>query len=191
MNVARTASRAAISLFAAALMALALSGVTRSSAASAPTRDEAATTTSVAAQMQRRLVAEINVVRRSRGRGRLTLSNELTRAGQEHARELAIAGYFSHDWSGGTPFGSWIRRFHHVAGARSWSAAENLEWSAQEVTPGQAVELWLASPAHTAASCSTSGGIRSVWSVIRANGAGGIYGGKSVVIMAAEFGLRR
>ena len=161
-----------------------------SSAASAPTRGETATTTSVATQMQRLVVAEINVVRRSHGRGRLTLSNQLTRAGQEHARELAIAGYFSHDWSDGTPFGSWIRRFYPVAGARSWSAAENLEWSAQEVTPAQAVELWLASPAHRRILLDTRW--RQVGlGVIRANGAGGIYGGQSVVIMAAEFGLRR
>lgn len=161
-----------------------------SSAASAPTRGEAATTTSVATQMQRLVVAEINVVRRSHGRAHLTLSTQLTRAGQEHARELALAGYFSHDWSDGTPFARWIRRFYPVAGGRSWSAAENLEWSAQELTAGQAVELWLASPAHRRIL------LDKRWrqiglGVIRANGAGGIYGGQSVVIMAAEFGLRR
>jgi uncharacterized protein YkwD len=230
MNVVRTASRAAIALLTAALLGLAVAGVTAaasadavlppvppvpalpaplsslvggdppaqsptgsaapSAAASAATRGESAAATTVATQMQRLLVAEINVVRRSHGRGRLTLSTQLTRAGQEHARELALAGYFSHDWSDGTPFGRWIRRFYPVAGARSWSAAENLEWSVQEVTPGQAVELWLASPTHRRILLDKRW--RQVGlGVIRADGAGGIYGGRSVVIMAAEFGLRR
>jgi uncharacterized protein YkwD len=155
--------------------------------ASAPSR---ATTTSVATQLQRLVLAEINAVRRAHGRSRLAFSGQLTRAGENHARELALAGYFSHDWSDGTPFGRWIRRFYPVAGARSWSAGENLEWSAQEVSPGQAVELWLASPVHRRTLLDKRW--RQVGlGVIRAEGAGGIYGGQSVVILAAEFGLRR
>jgi uncharacterized protein YkwD len=55
---------------------------------------------------------------------------------------------------------------------------------------GQAVELWLASPAHRRILLDKRW--RQVGlGVIRANGAGGIYAGQSVVIMAAEFGLRR
>jgi len=158
--------------------------------ASASTRGETTATTSVATQMQRLVAAEINVVRRAHGRGRLTLTAQLTRAGEAHARELAIAGYFSHDWSDGTPFRSWIRRFYPVAGARTWSAGENLEWSVQDLTPQQAVELWLESPAHR--SILLDRRWRQVGlGVIRATGAGGIYSGQSVVIVAAEFGLRR
>ena len=158
--------------------------------ASASTRGDTTATTSVATQMQRLVAAEINVVRRAHGRGRLTLSAQLTRAGEAHARELAIAGYFSHDWSDGTPFGNWIRRFYPVAGARTWSAGENLEWSVQDLTPQQAVELWLESPAHR--SILLDRRWRQVGlGVIRATGAGGIYSGQSVVIVAAEFGLRR
>jgi uncharacterized protein YkwD len=161
-----------------------------SSPVPASARGETVATTSVAAQLQRLVAAEINVVRRSHGLGRLALSTQLTRAGEEHARELAIAGYFSHDWSDGTPFGRWIRRFYPVAGARMWSAGENLEWSVQELTPQQTVELWLESPVHRRIL------LDKRWShvglgVIRAGGAGGIYGGRSVVIVAAEFGLRR
>jgi uncharacterized protein YkwD len=147
-------------------------------------------TTSVASQLQLLVAAQINVVRRSHGRSRLTLSPQLTRAGQEHARQLAVAGYFSHDWSDGSPFGSWIKHFYPVGNARTWRAGENLAWSVQDVTARQAVEMWLASPEHRRILLDKRW--RQVGlGVIRADGAGGIYGGQSVVILAAEFGLRR
>jgi uncharacterized protein YkwD len=165
----------------------------QSSAQSAPASASgarAALTTSVATQLRRLVAAQINVVRHEHGLPRLALSSQLTRAGQEHARQLAVAGYFSHDWSDGTPFGTWIRGFYPVAGARRWSAGENLAWSTPSVTAQQAVELWLASPEHRRILLSRNW--RQVGlGAIHADGAGGVYGGQSVVILAAEFGIRR
>jgi uncharacterized protein YkwD len=159
-------------------------------ASAAPARSQTATATSVAAELQRLVAAQIDAVRHSYGRSRLTLSTQLTRAGQEHARQLALAGFFSHDWPDGTPFGHWIRRFYPVGSARTWRAGENLAWSVQDVTAQQAVELWLASPEHRRILLDTRW--RQVGlGVIRADGAGGVYGGQSVVILAAEFGVRR
>jgi uncharacterized protein YkwD len=148
------------------------------------------TTTSVATALQRLVTAEINVVRRQHGLRRLAVSLQLARAGQEHATQLAIAGYFSHDWSDGTPFGAWIRRFYPVAGAHRWSTGENLAWASPDVTAQQAVEMWLASPEHRRILLSKTW--RQVGlGVIRADSAGGYYEGKNVVILAAEFGIRR
>jgi uncharacterized protein YkwD len=161
-----------------------------SGAPAASAHSQTATTTRVSSELQRLVAAQINAVRRSYGRPRLTLSTQLTRAGQEHARQLALAGFFSHDWPDGTPFGRWIRRFYPVGTARSWRAGENLAWSVQDVTAQQAVELWLASPEHRRILLDTRW--RQVGlGVIRADGAGGVYGEQSVVILAAEFGLRR
>ena len=166
---------------------------TQSSAQSAPAASsnvQAATTAAVDATLQRLVAAQINVVRRSYGRSRLTVSSALTRAGSEHARQLALAGYFSHDWSDGTPFGSWIRRFYPPAGARRWSAGENLAWATPAVTAQQAVEMWLVSPEHRRILLSKTW--RQVGlGVVRATGAGRFYGGRDVVILAAEFGTRR
>ncbi len=165
-----------------------MGGASAAAASAVPTAR--VTTTSVASQLQLLVAAQINVVRRSHGRSRLTLSPQLTRAGQEHARQLAVAGYFSLDWSDGSPFGSWIKRFYPVGRARTWRAGENLAWSVQDVTARQAVEMWLASPEHRRILLDKRW--RQVGlGVIRADGAGGIYGGQGVVILAAEFGLRR
>jgi uncharacterized protein YkwD len=149
----------------------------------------AATTTSASAALERLVVAQINVVRRAHRLPRLVVSSQLANAGREHARQLAIAGYFSHNWSDGTPFGAWIRRFYPVGAARRWSAGENLAWATPEVTAQQAVEMWLASPEHRRIMLTRSW--RQIGlGAIRADNAGGIYGGQSVVILAAEFGVR-
>jgi uncharacterized protein YkwD len=165
-----------------------------SSAQSAPHSQPAVssgtTRTSVAAPLQRLVAAEINAVRVRFGLPRLGSSPQLSRAGVEHARDLAVAGYFSHDWSDGSPFASWIKRFYPPGSARAWSAAENIGWAEQDVTAPQAVEMWLASPAHRLVLLSKTWRQVGV-GVIRADGAAGPYGGQSVVILAAEFGARR
>ena len=166
------------------------SSAQRAPAASSAAGTKTSTTTSVATALQRLVTAEINVVRRQHGLPRLTVSVQLARAGQEHATQLAVAGYFSHNWSDGTPFGAWIRRFYPVAGAQRWSAGENLAWATPDVTPQHAVEMWLASPEHRRILLSKTW--RQVGlGVIRADSAGGYYEGKNVVILAAEFGIRR
>jgi len=155
-----------------------------------PAQTASATATRASTALERSVAAEINVVRRGHGRSRLALSALLQRAGEEHARNLAEAGSFTHSWSDGTPFGSWIRRFYPVAGARTWSVGENLAWSAPSVTAQQAVEMWLASPEHRRIL------LDKRWrqiglGVIAADRAAGVYGGQDVVVLAAEFGVRR
>src|SRR5207248_10463897 len=149
-----------------------------------------ATTTSVSLALAQLVTAQINVVRRSHRLPRLVVSAQLGQAGREHARQLALAGYFSHDWSDATPFGTWIRRFYPVGSARRWSAGENLAWATPEVTAKQAVEMWVASPEHRRILLDRSW--RQIGlAAIRADNAPGVYGGQSVVILAAEFGIRR
>jgi uncharacterized protein YkwD len=150
----------------------------------------AATTTSVSTGLANLVAAQINVVRRAHRLPRLVVSTQLAQAGREHAQQLALAGYFSHDWSDGIPFGTWIRRFYPVGPARRWSAGENLAWATPEVTARQAVEMWLASPEHRRILLTRSW--RQIGlAAIRADNAPGVYGGRSVVILAAEFGIRR
>jgi uncharacterized protein YkwD len=157
---------------------------------SGTSQSASATTTRYAPALQQLIVAELNIVRRSFGRTRLTLSTQLVRAGQEHARELALHGSFSHDWSDGSPFGSWIQRFYPAGNARTWAAAENLAWSTPELSAKSAVEIWVASPAHRRTL------LEKRWrqvgiGVVQAGAAGGVYEGQNVVIVAGEFGLRR
>jgi uncharacterized protein YkwD len=143
-----------------------------------------------ASALQRSIVGEVNVVRRAHRLARLTISPQLTRAGQQHARELALRGFFSHDWSDGSPFGTWIRRFYPPAGTRTWSAGENLLWSTPDLSAQRALEIWLASPAHRRILLDKRW--RQVGlGVVQAENAPGYFGGQTVTVAAAEFGVRR
>ena len=153
-------------------------------------RPASATTARYATALQRSIVAEINAIRRSFGRSGLTLSSQLVRAGQQHARELALHGFFGHEWSDGSPFGSWIQRFYPVGKAHAWSAGENLAWSTRELSAPSAIEMWLASPDHRRTLLDKRWKHVGV-GVVQADSAGGIYEGRNVVIVAGEFGLRR
>lgn len=156
----------------------------------APGQGERATRARYSQALQRTVVAEVNRTRRSFGRSRLTLSSQLVRAGQEHARALALHGLFTHEWSNGAPFGSWIQLFYPRARARQWRVGENLAWATPQLSASDTIEQWLASPAHRVNLLDRR------WSqigigVVEAVNAGGIYGGSDVVLVAAEFGDRR
>ena len=75
------------------------------------------------------LLQAINQLRRSRGLPTITASPALARAAQAHVRALAASGQFSHDWSDGTPFATWIRRYYTPPKTGTWTAGENLVWS--------------------------------------------------------------
>jgi uncharacterized protein YkwD len=87
------------------------------------------------------------------------------------------------------PFGRWIGRFYAPRTGRSWSAGENLLWSEGDVTPSQAVTMWLNSPSHRRVMLATRWRELGL-GVVKADGAGGVYAGRSVYVVAAEFGAR-
>jgi uncharacterized protein YkwD len=156
---------------------------------SAPAHAERTTSARYSQALQRAVVAAVNRTRRSFGRSRLTLSSQLVRAGQEHARELALHGLFTHAWSNGALFGSWIQLFYPRTRASQWRVGENLAWTTPQLSASDTIGKWLASPAHRANLLDRR------WSqvgigVVEAFNAGGVYGGRDVVLVAAEFGDR-
>lgn len=138
----------------------------------------------------RMLLAEVNKARRANGLRGLTYSARLTQAGTEHARALAAAGMFTHNWpTTGRLFGSWIRGFYPAAGYRSWMAGENLLWASPGFAAADAVQQWLESPTHRRVMLTRSWRELGI-GVVSAVAAPGAYGGRDVQIAAAEFGLR-
>ena len=140
--------------------------------------------------LARALVAEVNRTRRANGLRALTYSARLTQAATEHARALAAAGLFTHNWpTNGSLFGSWIRSFYPAAGYRSWMAGENLLWASPAFAPQNAVRQWLDSPTHRRVLLTKSWRELGI-GVVSAVAAPGAYGRRDVQIAAAEFGLR-
>ncbi len=136
------------------------------------------------------VVARINTVRADHGLARLAVAPRLRRAAEHHARNMARHGYFSHSWSNGARFGTWIRRFWPGPGYTSWAAGENLFWSGPDATAAKVVRRWLLSPGHRANI------LRPEWmrvgvGVVRVRDAVGTYrSARRVTIAAAEFGYR-
>lgn len=135
------------------------------------------------------IVTEVNRIRRAHHLHTLRVSSALVRAGTEHASALAVAGLFTHSWPDGKLFPTWIRSFYPSSGFRSWSAGENLLWSAPSLTSASAVQQWLDSPLHRHVLLLPSWREIGVGTV-HALGAPGAYGGQNVDLAAAEFGTR-
>lgn len=170
-----------------ALAALALVAV----ALVVPGRADAAFGVSHANTLEKNLLEKINKYRASNGLRKLSTVAPLQSAATKHAVNMAKQGYFSHNWSSGASYGTWIRWYWPGSGYGSWSAGENLFWAAPDATAYAVSRAWRKSSSHNANL------LRSSWrniglGAIRVEDPFGYYGKfGSVTIVAAEFGYRR
>jgi uncharacterized protein YkwD len=140
--------------------------------------------------LNRKVLASVNRLRARHGLARLRESAQLDRAALRHSLEMGRLGYFSHSSAGGMQFWQRIRHFYPAHGYAYWAAGENLAWSSPSMSSGGAMKLWISSPPHRANLLSRRWrqiGISAV-SVARAPG---VYGGRRVTIITADFGVRR
>jgi uncharacterized protein YkwD len=142
--------------------------------------------------LMRSLPTAINDYRRTYGLRPLAVSPQLSRAAGAHAHALAYAGVFQHEWPDGRRFDQWIRTYYKPPRHGYWSVGENLLWSTGatgSLPASQALALWVASPPHRAVLL-TPGWKQLGIGAVAAADAGGVYGGSSVLVVAADFGAR-
>jgi uncharacterized protein YkwD len=138
------------------------------------------------------VVERINGIRRAHGLQPLALHSALNRAAGSHAVNMARHGYFSHSWSGGTPFAKWIRRYWPGNGRyRSWSVGENLYWRGPTINATQVVTGWMASPPHRRNLLNREWRSIGVAAVMTLDPIGAYGGVPRATVVAAEFGFRR
>ena len=167
----------------AAAAALALAGTSSARPA------EAGLLLSAADAIEGPTVDLINQVRVEHGLRPLKVSARLTEAAEAHSVSMGTDGYFDHTSSDGTVFWKRIARYFGQAGFRRWTVGENLLWASPDVSPRQAVEMWLASAGHRKVLLSpawTSIGLAAV----HVRHASGIFEGYDVTIVTADFGAR-
>ncbi len=116
-------------------------------------------------------------------------SEALTAAAQAHSLDMVEAGYFGHRSSDGTTFDERILRFYPPRRRPAWAVGENLLWSARRVAARRAVRLWLASPGHRANLLDPRWQEVGI-AAVRAVGAPGVYGGRTVIVLTIDFGVR-
>ena len=142
------------------------------------------------AQVRSDVRAEINRVRAEHGLPRLRPSRPLLRAAGQHLYEMAVLGYFDHRSANRASFAARLATYYAPRGYRTWYVGETLLWWAAPIQPRTIVQLWLDSPSHRRELLAP--GYREVGiAAVRVSGAGGIFAGRTVTLVGADFGVRR
>lgn len=136
------------------------------------------------------MLTEINGLRARRKLSPLRFSWRLNAAADAHSRAMARRGFFAHESSDGTAFWKRVRRYYPQARYKLWSVGENLVWASPGVSAASALRMWLGSPPHRA-NLLTSRWREIGLSAVHVKAAPGVYGGREVTIVTADFGIRR
>jgi uncharacterized protein YkwD len=140
--------------------------------------------------LEQGVLAQLNALRRQHGLVSLRISFDLAAAARQHSAEMASRGYFGHSSASGLSFDRRIARFYPMSNHRYWSVGENLLWSSPALNAAAALNMWLNSPKHRKTM------LRTRWrevgvGAVQAGSAPGVFGGREVTIVTADFGVRR
>ena len=140
--------------------------------------------------LNQQVLAGVNSFRVAHGLAPLRESPALDRSARRHSLEMGRLGYFAHTSPNGSAFWRRIERFYPLRGYAYWSVGENLLWAAAGVSAGHAMQMWIGSPPHLANLLAPR------WRQIGISAVGvvdapGVYGGRSIVIITTDFGVRR
>lgn len=174
----------AVSFAALAAIAVLSLGAGTATAAGTPVR-----TLSAANRFESQVLVELNAIRRDHGLAPLRASRALESAADSHSQEMGSFGYFAHSSRNGAAFWKRIQRFYGPRGNGSWAVGENLLWSTTGIDAVGALKLWMASPGHRK-NILTARWREIGLSAVTVPGAPGVYGGRDVVIITTDFGVR-
>jgi uncharacterized protein YkwD len=135
------------------------------------------------------ILGEVNALRRAHGVAPLRPSRALGAAATAHSRAMVTFGFFRHESRDGGAFSARLGRFYRPTGSGTWSVGENLLWSTPGLDARGAVRLWLDSPPHRRNLLSPRW--REIGlSAMLSPAAPGVFGGRDVVVVTSDFGVR-
>jgi uncharacterized protein YkwD len=140
--------------------------------------------------LEQEVLDNVNVLRRQHHLVPLRMSARLVAAAREHSNDMATLGYFSHSSLNGVSYNRRIARFYPRKGYRQWWVGENLVFSFAEPDAADLVDQWLHSEAHRKVMLTPRWRQLGVGAV-HADSAPGVYGGREVTVITADFGVRR
>jgi uncharacterized protein YkwD len=135
------------------------------------------------------VLVQLNQLRAKHGLAPLRISTKLTAAARVHSQQMAADGYFAHESADGGAFWKRVKQFYSSSPWQYWSVGENLLWSSPDVSPSQAIKLWLASPEHRKNMLTPRWREIGV-SALHVPAAPGVYNGLDVTIVTTDFGVR-
>ena len=146
-------------------------------------------TLAAADQLEGQVLIELNRIRRQHGLTPVRLSRPLSMAADTHSRAMGTYGFFEHESRDGSEFWKRVQRFYSPDGYQSWSVGENLLWSSGDLSAAAALKLWMNSPGHRK-NILTARWREIGLSALQVRAAPGVYGGRDVVIITTDFGVR-
>ena len=146
-------------------------------------------TLAAADQLEGQVLVELNRIRRQHGLTPVRLSRPLSTAADTHSRAMGTYGFFEHESRDGSEFWKRVQRFYSPDGYQSWSVGENLLWSSGDLSAAAALKLWMNSPGHRK-NILTARWREIGLSALQVRAAPGVYGGRDVVIITTDFGVR-
>jgi len=135
------------------------------------------------------IVGRMNAQRAARGLRPLRVSRGLTAAANYHSQQMGLFGFFEHESRNGAPFWRRIERFY-PSGRGNWSVGENIFWESPDTSASSAVREWMQSPPHRQ-NILTRAWLEVGVAAVHFPVARGAFGGRSVTIVTADFGVRR
>jgi uncharacterized protein YkwD len=154
-----------------------------------PLRTKSSCSAKALGAVESSLLARVNTLRRSRGLAALRVSRGLSAAADHHSRQMVRHGFFAHDSRGGGRFWQRVERFYASRGFLAWEVGENLAYGAPRLDESKALRSWMRSPRHRANL------LERRWreiglSVVHAESPAGVFAGRSVTVVTADFGVR-
>jgi Uncharacterized protein with SCP/PR1 domains len=165
---------------------IAVLSLTQGGVANSQTRAAKKSSVTSMTRYEKRLAATIDATRKRHGLCTLRLVPGLMRSAGKHSLQMAVKGYFAHSSANGASFLTRVESFY----GDTVAAGENLFWAEPRVKPHETVERWLASPEHRAVLLSRRWRVFGVGVVRSAHGAG-IFRGRTVMLVTADFAVKR
>jgi uncharacterized protein YkwD len=172
---------------------LALVAILAAAVAASPSgarTNDSARTLAARDDLESGVLDEINALRLKHDLAPLRLNVRLRAAADTHSAAMANRGFFSHHSADGTIFWKRVARFYPQGSHRFWSVGENLLWSSPDVSPADALRMWLASPPHRK-NLLTSRWREIGLSAIHVSSGPGVFNNSPVTVLTADFGVRR
>ena len=135
-------------------------------------------------------IAQINQVRVQHGVAPLKLSRALFDSANSHCSDMVAGGYFDHDSASGAGVSARLEAFYPPANHSFYEVAENLLWTTGTMSPAAMVARWMKSPEHR------RNLLDPAWrqiglATLTVPSAPGVYAGRHVTVVTADFGVRQ
>jgi uncharacterized protein YkwD len=174
---------------AAALAACALAAPA-TAAVSADARATGTTQVAAADALERDVLANVNAFRAAHHLAPLRLNRRLTAAADVQSSAMARLGFFAHRSADGSTVSRRVGRFYGRRGFARWSVGENLVWQSPSLDGAGALVIWQHSRRHRR-NLLTSRWREIGLSAVHVAAAPGVFAGRDVTIVTADFGVRR